>query len=450
MAEIMRGGRVTFGRQSSLAPDDKQVPNDAGPLKSAKDLETVAELLYCACKGDVEGVDALLAKGLSADATDFDRRTALHLAACEGHLDVVQFLINKGADVNRADRWGSTPLADAKHYNNVEVCKLLEKNGARLKISSMRVASKHDIPEYEIIPDKLMWKETKFKLPEGSKYKVATWHGTKVAVKVLSSVDFSDESFVQFRDELDLLQRLRHPNVVQFLGAVTQSTPMMIVTEFLPQMDLGTYLKEKGRLDAERTLSYALDIARGMNYLHELKPDSIIHRDLKPSNLLRDAKHLKVADFGLSLPTTYDSDNAVSGNIGSGRSNGSAHLKPKGTSCRYMAPELYQNDNYDKSVDVFSFSLIVQEMMEGCPPFHFQAPEAAAKEFAADRRPPFRHHGRRYPSGLKDLIEKCWHRNPAERPNFEHIINDLIKIQRDLAGKNWLRSLSCLHQPLDK
>lgn len=52
------------------------------------------------------------------------------------------------------------------------------------------------------------------------------------------------------------------------------------------------------------------------------------------SNLLRDAKHLKVADFGLSLPTTYDSDNASSGNIGSGRSNGSAHLKPKGTSCK--------------------------------------------------------------------------------------------------------------------
>lgn len=108
MAEIMRGGRVTFGRQSSLAPEDKLVPADAEPLKSAKDLETVAELLYCACKGDVEGVDALLAKGLSPDATDFDSRTALHLAACEGHLDVVQFLINKGADVNRADRWGST------------------------------------------------------------------------------------------------------------------------------------------------------------------------------------------------------------------------------------------------------------------------------------------------------------------------------------------------------
>jgi ankyrin repeat protein len=77
-------------------------------LNSAKDLEQVAGLLYCACKGDVEGLEQLLKEGLSVDAADFDDRTALHLAACEGHLKVVEFLISKGADVNRADRWGST------------------------------------------------------------------------------------------------------------------------------------------------------------------------------------------------------------------------------------------------------------------------------------------------------------------------------------------------------
>jgi serine/threonine protein kinase len=93
---------------------------------------------------------------------------------------------------------------------------------------------------------------------------VAIWHGTKVAVKELYTGDLADERLRQFRSELDLLQKLRHPNVVQFLGAVTQSAPLMIVTEFLPLLDLAEHLK-KGRLDPEKAVIYALDIARYSN-----------------------------------------------------------------------------------------------------------------------------------------------------------------------------------------
>lgn len=112
----MVGGRFAFGRSSSLQPEEKKTDENhngrdigySSELNSAKDLEQVAGLLYCACKGDIEGLEQLLKEGLSVDAADFDDRTALHLAACEGHLKVVEFLISKGADVNRADRWGST------------------------------------------------------------------------------------------------------------------------------------------------------------------------------------------------------------------------------------------------------------------------------------------------------------------------------------------------------
>ena len=111
----MIGGRFTLGRQSSLQPEDKtgdrnirRSGESRDDLNSAKDLEQVAGMLYCACKGDIQGLEELLEEGLSVDAADFDERTALHLAACEGHLNVVEFLINKGADVNKADRWGST------------------------------------------------------------------------------------------------------------------------------------------------------------------------------------------------------------------------------------------------------------------------------------------------------------------------------------------------------
>nr|GMD30291.1 protein ECERIFERUM 3-like [Ipomoea batatas] len=87
----------------------------------------------------------------------------------------------------------------------------------------------------------------------------------------------------------------------KFLGAVTQSSPMMIVMEYLPKGDLRTYLDTNGTLKPTKALRFAMDIARGMNYLHENKPEAIIHRDLEPSNVLRDdTGHLKVADFGVS------------------------------------------------------------------------------------------------------------------------------------------------------
>ncbi|XP_021800744.1 probable LRR receptor-like serine/threonine-protein kinase At1g29720 isoform X2 [Prunus avium] len=95
-----------------------------------------------------------------------------------------------------------------------------------------------------------------------------------------------------FRDELEFLQKIRHPNVVQFLGAVTQSSPMMIVTEYLPKGDLCLFLKRKGALRPTTAVRFALDIAscRGMSYLHENKPEAIIHRDLEPSPCLKQLK----------------------------------------------------------------------------------------------------------------------------------------------------------------
>lgn len=85
-----------------------------------------------------------------------------------------------------------------------------------------------------------------------------------------------------FKHELTLLEKVRHPNVVQFVGAVTQNMPMMIVIEHHPSGDLGSYLQKKGRLSPSKVLRFALDIARGMNYLHECKPDPIIHCLLMP------------------------------------------------------------------------------------------------------------------------------------------------------------------------
>ncbi|KAG1367785.1 integrin-linked protein kinase 1 [Cocos nucifera] len=432
-------GRFALGRQSSLAPErdgEPEVRRPAGVdgLDVPEEMESGIHLMYLANEGDVAGIRELLASGVDVNFRDIDRRKALHVAACQGLPNVVQLLLESGAEVDPEDQWGSTPLADAIHYNNHEVIKLLEKHGAKLLIAPMHVKNSREVPEYEIDPSELDFTNS-VNITKGT-FRVATWRGIQVAVKRLGEDVITDEDKVTaFRDELALLQQIRHPNVVQFLGAVTQSSPMMIVTEYLPKGDLRDFLKRKGTLKPALAVRFALDIARGMNYLHEHKPEAIIHRDLEPSNVLRDdSGHLKVADFGVSkllkVAKTVREDRP---------------LTWQDTACRYVAPEVFRNEEYDMKVDVFSFSLILQEMIEGCSPFSHIQDNEVPKAYASKERPSFRASPKLYACGLKELIEQCWSENPADRPAFREIIVRLTIIQAHIAHKRrWkVRPLKC-------
>lgn len=276
--------RFSFGRQSSLDPIRRSpVPDE---LTVPENLDSTMQLLFLACRGDVKGVEDLLNEGIDVNSIDLDGRTALHIAACEGHVEVVKLLLRKKANIDARDRWGSTAAADAKYYGNVEVYNILKARGAKVpktKRTPMTVANPREVPEYELNPLELQVRKADG-ITKGS-YQVAKWNGTKVSVKILDKESHKDpERINAFTNELTIVEKARHPNVVQFVGAVTQNIPMMIVLEYHAKGDLASYLQKKGRLSPSKALRFALDIARGMNYLHECKPDPIIHCDLKPKS----------------------------------------------------------------------------------------------------------------------------------------------------------------------
>ncbi|GFP87136.1 serine/threonine-protein kinase ctr1 [Phtheirospermum japonicum] len=425
--------RFSFGRQSSLDPIRRTPVVDDGAdegLSVPENLDSTMQLLFMACQGDVEGVRDLLDEGVDVNSIDLDGRTALHIAACEGHVEVVKLLLSRKANLDARDRWGSTAAADGKYYGNIDVYNILKARGAKVpktRKTPMTVANPREVPEYELNPLDIQIRRSDG-ISKGS-YQVAKWNGTKVSVKILDKDGHADpDSINVFRHELTLLEKVRHPNVVQFIGAVTQNIPMMIVLEYHSRGDLASYLQKKGRLSPSKALRFALEIARGMNYLHECKPEPIIHCDLKPKNILLDfGGQLKVAGFGVIRMSTISPDKAKL-------------VQPEAIdhSSFYVAPEIYRDEIFDRSVDVHSFGVMLYEMMEGSPPFSSKSPDEAAKIICIEeKRPSFKSKSKSFPSELKDLIEECWHPDCVMRPTFSEIIVRLDKIVMNCAKQGW-------------
>ncbi|KAF5728554.1 Serine/threonine-protein kinase HT1 [Tripterygium wilfordii] len=228
-----------------------------------------------------------------------------------------------------------------------------------------------------------------------------------VAVKMVRIPSHKEEprTFVeqQFKSEVAFLCRLLHPNIVQFIAACKKPPVYCIITEYMSQGTLRMYLnkKEPYSLSIETILRLALDISRGMEYLHS---QGVIHRDLKSNNLLlNDEMRVKVGDFGTSCLETQGQE--AKGNMGT---------------YRWMAPEMIKEKPYTRKVDVYSFGIVLWELTTALLPFQGMTPvQAAFAVSEKNERPPL---PASCQPALAHLIKRCWAANPSKRPDFSNIV----------------------------
>jgi len=276
---------------------------------------------------------------------------------------------------------------------------------------------------------KLWYEEVSFAGPsvaEGSFGKVfkGEWRGVEVAVKRMKEQDelcSTNAVSKEMQREVDIISKLRHPNIVNFIGASWVPGHMFLVTEFIPLGSLGQYLTKDQPLKFRLKVKIALDCAKGMDFLHKC---NFLHRDLKPDNLLvvslsrNSPVNVKIADFGAARIVTEKIASTAKMTYGMGTPV-------------YMAPEVLQRGAYSESSDVFAFAIVLHELLTQKPPYGESSVSWDVASFVIagkrleipERCPPF----------YSDLISRCWAHQPGDRPSFANIVEEL----EGVLNKKW-------------
>ncbi|WCJ27047.1 Protein kinase superfamily protein [Euphorbia peplus] len=246
-----------------------------------------------------------------------------------------------------------------------------------------------------------------------------------VAVKIIRAPDEDETGNLanrlrnQYDREVSLLSRLHHQNVITFVAACKRPPVYCVITEYLSQGSLRAHLHklEEKSLPLEKLIAFALEIARGMEYIHS---QGVIHRDLKPENILIDeAFRLKIADFGIACEEAYCD-----------------LLADDPGTYRWMAPEMIKKKSYGRRVDVYSFGLILWEMVAGTIPYEDMNPiQAAFAVVNKNLRPVI---PRDCPPAMRALIEQCWSLQSDKRPEFWQIVKVLEQFESSLASDGTL------------
>ena len=231
---------------------------------------------------------------------------------------------------------------------------------------------------------------------------LAKYQGGTVAVKLAGGGGGVDD----WQREVRAFARLRHTNIVRFIGAICAPPSVGLVIEYCDHGDVSSAITRNAapNLPPGFVLHVAGGVDAGMLHLHER---SLLHRDLKGANVLLDgAWVVKISDFGLTVRAPEDT-----------RAGG--WLTAETGTYRFMAPEVVCHERYSKSADVFSYACLLFELLTHEQPFADRSPLQAAVAVGLNHaRPPL---PAGLPHALARLVQACWCHEPTDRPTFEQI-----------------------------
>ncbi|KAL0335718.1 UNVERIFIED_CONTAM: Serine/threonine-protein kinase STY13 [Sesamum radiatum] len=291
--------------------------------------------------------------------------------------------------------------------------------------------------EWEIDPSKLIIKGVIARGTFGTVHR-GVYDGQDVAVKL----DWGEEGHrteaeiaslrAAFTQEVVVWHKLDHPNVTKFIGATMGSPELNIqtenghigmpsniccvVVEYLPGGNLKSYLikNRRKKLAYKVVVQMALDLARGLSYLHSQK---IVHRDVKTENMLLDkSRTVKIADFGVAR-VEASNPNDMTGETGT---------------LGYMAPEVLNGNPYNRKCDVYSFGICLWEIYCCDMPYpDLSFSEVTSAVVRQNLRPEI---PRCCPSSLANVMKRCWDANPDKRPEMDEVVTMLEAIDTSKGG----------------
>uniref|UniRef100_A0A8C0JDH9 RAF proto-oncogene serine/threonine-protein kinase n=1 Tax=Chelonoidis abingdonii TaxID=106734 RepID=A0A8C0JDH9_CHEAB len=267
----------------------------------------------------------------------------------------------------------------------------------------------------------------------GTVYK-GKWHGD-VAVKILKVVNPTPEQFQAFRNEVAVLRKTRHVNILLFMGYMTKDN-LAIVTQWCEGSSLYKHLHvQETKFQMFQLIDIARQTAQGMDYLHA---KNIIHRDMKSNNIfLHEGLTVKIGDFGLATVKS--------------RWSGSQQVEQPSGSILWMAPEVIRmqdNNPFSFQSDVYSYGIVLYELMTGELPYSHinnrdQIIFMVGRGYAS---PDLSKLYKNCPKAMKRLVADCVKKVKEERPLFPQILSSIELLQHSLPKINRSASEPSLHR----
>lgn len=246
-----------------------------------------------------------------------------------------------------------------------------------------------------------------------------TWKDQEVAVKAARQDPDEDitATAASVKQEAKLFSMLQHPNIIKLEGVCLEEPNLCLVMEYARGGTLNRVLTGR-RIPPHILVNWAVQIARGMHYLHEGAVVPIIHRDLKSSNILLlekienddiGRKTLKITDFGLAREWHKTTKMSAAGTYS------------------WMAPEVIKSSLFSKGSDVWSYGVLLWELLTGEVPYRGIDGLAVAYGVAVNKLTlPI---PSTCPEPFAKLMEECWDQDPHVRPSFSCILEQLSAIE---------------------